>query len=367
VEDAAADLGAKMAFAAAATKLGLGPVQTVDLPNDPVPTAGKILAAAIERFKDLAFDEARTLLLPALEEATTTGAHGLAQEGLCDLHLYLAMALDRADWHDLPEGGPAAPSPFAWKEYLQAAAICPRRQLYARTFPPLAVVRHLAAVAENKQRGEGNLVVNAASDAMISVDARPAAAGTVSLTLPFGEHYIRVERPGRLPWAMKVPLSLSRLQVDVPDQMFKTFADSEAAGHARRMSAAFALVAELKPGEPSLVELRLVEVISGKRIDSTRVPLGGEVGGVFAAVMRMDEQARRHDLLAQQGASDEHGGGLTIAPAPTKASGPAEDPTQDPRGWAKKRWPVLVSVASVITTTLVLGLAVALDDQVAVQ
>lgn len=367
VEDAAADVAAKMAFAAAATKLGLGPVQTVDLPNEATPTAGKSLEAAIARFKDLAFDEVRTLLLPALEEATATGASGLAQESLCNLHLYLAMAFDRADWHDLAEGGPAAPSPEAWKQYLQAAALCPQRQLYARTFPPLAVARHAAAVAENKRRGEGTLVVNAASDAMIGVDARPAVGSTVSLTLHFGEHYIRVERPGRLPWAAKVPLSLSRLQVDVPDQMFKTFADSEAASHARRMSAAFALVAELKPGQPPLLEMRLVEVITGRRIDSTRVPLTGEVGGVFAAVMRMDEQARRRELLAQQGTTEEQSGGLTIAPAPTKASGPAEDPTRDPGGWAKKRWPVLVAVGSVITTALVLGLAVALDDQMAVQ
>ncbi|MDX2023133.1 MAG: PEGA domain-containing protein [Deltaproteobacteria bacterium] len=367
IDDAAADAAAKLAFATAATKLGLGPVETVDLPPEPAPKAGKTLAAAVARFKELAFDEVRSLLLPAVEEAMATGANGLSQEELCNLHLYLAMAYERADWHDLPEGGPPAPPPEAWQAYLQAAALCPQRQLYQRTFPPVAVARHAAAVAENKRRGEGTLVINAASDALISVDGRPVAAAPVSLSLPFGQHYIRVERPGRRPWANVVPLSLSRVQVDVPDQIFKTFADADAADHARRMSAAFALVAELKPGAQPAIELRLVEVITGKRIDSTRVALTGEVGGVFAAVMRMDEQARRRDLLAQQGALQEDSGGLIITSAPTKAAGPPENPTQDPGGWAKKRWPVLVAVGSVITTALVLGLAVALDDKMAVQ
>ena len=367
VDDAATDAAAKIAFSAAAKKLGLGPVETVDLPSDPAPKAGKTLATAIARFKDLAFDEVRSQLLPVLQEAGETGAAGLSQEELCNAHLYLAMALDRADWRDLPADGAAAPSPEAWQAYLQSAALCPQRQLYQRTFPPLAINRFTAAVAENKRRGEGTMVVKAASDAMIRVDGRPSVAETLNLTLPFGEHYIRVERPGRVPWASKVPLSLSRLQVDVPDQMWKTFADGEAADHARRMSAAFALVAELKPGSQPMLELRSVEVITGKRVDSTRVPLNAEVGGVFAAVMRMDEQARKRDLLAQQGTSEEQSGGLTFAPAPTRVEGPAENPTEDPGGWAKKRWPVLVAVAGVITTTLVLGLAVALDDQMAVQ
>lgn len=368
VPDAALDGSTYATFSAAVAKVSLGPVQTADLPEEPAPQAAKKLSAAVARFKDLAFDEARQLLAPALEEAAVTGAAGLSQEALCDLHLYLAMALDRADWRDLPQGGPAAPSVQASDAYLQSAALCPQRQLYQRTFPPLALIRHAAAVAETKRRGEGLLIVRAASDALVSVDGRAAVGGPVSLTLPYGEHFIRVERPGRVAWVNKVPLTLSKLEIDVPDQNFRTFPDDEAATHARRMGAAYALVAELKPGTPTQLELRLVEVASSRRIDSTRVALGAEVGGVHAAVMRLDEEARRRDLLAQEGHS---GTGLDAAlvmgPAPTKAIGPEHDPTNDPVGWAQTRWPVLVAVGVVLTTTLVLGLAVALDDKMAEQ
>lgn len=368
VPDAAMDDSARKTFVAAAAKFGLGPVETADLPDPPAPVAAKGLTAAVARCKDLSFDEAQRLLVPALAEAEATGAAGLSQEQLCDLHLYSAMALDRADWRDLPEAGPAAPAPEAWRAYLASAVLCPGRQLYQRTFPPLALVRYAAAVAEVQRRGAGVLYVQAASDALICIDGRPCVPSPASLAAPYGEHFIRVQRPGRLPWTQKVPLTLSRLEIDVPDQTFKTYSDNEAAAHARRMSAAFALVAELKPGNPVLLELRLVDVPTGRRIDSTRVPVTGEVGGVHAAVMRLDEQARRRDLRAQQGhdAANE-GAEFLIAPAPTKASDGGQPASQDPSGWAQKRWPMLVAVGVVVATSLVLSLAVALDDKMAVQ
>lgn len=354
VQDAALDDSTYATFTAAVKSIKLGPVETADLPEPPAPQAAKMLAAAVAHFKDLAFEEARQLLEPALREAAETGAAGLSQEALCDLHLYLAMSIDRADWRDLPEGGAPAPSAEAWQAYLQSAALCPERQLYSRTFPPLARLRYTAAQAEVKRRGEGVLVVAAASDASVSVDGRPIAGGPLTLTLPFAEHFVRVERPGRVTWACRLPLSLSRLELQVPDQIFKTFSDTEAAAHARRMGAAYALVAELKPGTPPQLELRLVEVASGRRIDSTRVALGAEVGGVHAAVMRMDEQARKRDSLAPQERSTTAQGEAAL--------GPTENPIHDSSTWAQKHWPVLVVVGAVLATTLVLGLAVALDD-----
>ena len=66
-----------------------------------------------------------------------------------------------------------------------------------------------------------------------------------------------------------------------------------AALHARRQGAAFALVAELKPGRPAAIELRLIESDGGIRRDSTTLPFPGDAGELEAAVMRLDEQARR--------------------------------------------------------------------------
>jgi hypothetical protein len=85
--------------------------------------------------------------------------------------------------------------------------------------------------------------------------------------------------------------------------------------------------------------------------------------------MRMDEQARKRELLAQQGQSTTAQGqaALVLAPALTKPVGPEENPSRDPAGWAQKHWPVLAAVGVVLATTLVLGLAVALDNKMAVQ
>lgn len=364
VEGAAHDDAARDAFRQAATKLGLGPVETVDPSPLPKPQGPASVAAGAAQVRDLAFDEGRGLLSGAVAEATATGAAGFNRDTLCDAFLYLAMALDRADWRDLPESGPQ-PNADAAAAYLQAAVLCPQRQLYQRTFPPLARHRFEQAVATLKTRGVGLLVVNAPDDALVSVDAGPLSPAPVKVSLPYGEHFVRVERPGRMPWGARVPLSLPVLDVQPPTQAFRSFPDAEAVQHARRMAAAYALVGELLPGSEPLVQVRLVEVATGKRIDSTRVPLQREVGGVYAAVMRLDEQARRLEMKA--GAPQE-ASALQIASAPVRATDPSElGPTKDPEGWARKRWPLLAAVGVVVLTSLVLGVVVALDDKSAVQ
>ncbi|MCG5052150.1 MAG: hypothetical protein KA712_04245 [Myxococcales bacterium] len=363
-EGAALDDQALASFRQATAKLGLPPVETVDLPALPKPSAPGAVIAGVAQVRDLAFEQGAKLLETARAEVAETGAEGLSHDELCDLFLYLGMALDQADWHDLPEEGPPAPSPTAGQAYLQAAALCPERELYHRTYPPLALHRFQTAVAEVRTRGQGTLVVRAPADALVSVDALPAQPAPVTLALPFGEHFIRVERPGRHPWATRVPLALPRLEVEAPAQAFRTFPDLEAAAHARRMGAAYALVAELKPGPDPLLEARLVEVASGRRIDSTRVPLTGEPGGVHAAVMRLDEQARRRDMLAQTGDDIEaRGPTLAVGSALPKARDPqTPGPHEDFDAWARARWPLLAAVGVVVATSLVLGLAVALDD-----
>jgi hypothetical protein len=358
------DDNAYATFTEAVKKLKIGPVETADLPAQAPTQAAKSLALAVARFKELAFDDAAQLLLPAIDEAVATGALGLSQEALCDLYLYLAMSRDRADWRDLPEGGAPAPSDEAWQAYLQSAALCPERQLYSRTFPPIALLRYTAAQAELKRRGQSVLFIASASDALISVDGRPVSASPLSLTLPNAEHFVRVERPGRLPWISKLAVGPSRVDLQVPDQVFKTFPDSEAAAHARRLGAAYALVAELKPGEPSQLELRLVQVVTGRRIDSTRVALGSEVGGVYAAVMRMDALARQQPSDLERGphAPSQIPSAFKLTPPPAQQITPTTPHAEAPEGWAQKHWPVLVAVGAVVAATVVLGLAVALND-----
>ena len=129
------------------------------------------------------------------------------------------------------------------------------------------------------------------------------------------------------------------------------------------MGAKFALVTELKLGEgaPQL-ELRLVDS-TGIRHDATRFPLAAEPGTFDAAVMRLDEEARRIDRLGLA-----PGGATEPPPAATPALGAAPPPPRhasfrdDPGGWAREHWPLVTAVGVMVGATLALSLAVATDS-----
>ena len=104
------------------------------------------------------------------------------------------------------------------------------------------------------------------------------------------------------------------MEIDVPARAALTLDDATAAAHGRRMGARFALVAAAKGGPGAPVEISLVDTGSGARRDSALVPTTGEVGQIDAAVMRLDEEARRVTLEQQTA-----GGG---APPPPVAAEP---------------------------------------------
>ena len=139
--------------------------------------------------------------------------------------------------------------------------------------------------------------------------------------------------------------------------------DKAAATHARRQGAAFALVAELKPGRPASLELRLIEADGGARRDSTSLPFPGETGQLESAVMRLDEQARRARMIDPGGSRTPPAlGGISVAPVVREVDPPAAGSHRDPKEWARTRWPLLTAVSTAVVTALVLGLMVARDD-----
>src|SRR5687768_9473790 len=73
-EGASFDDQARDRFRQAAAKLGLGPVETVDLPTPPKPQAPAAVTAGCAKVRELAFDDGRALLLSALAEVNETGA-----------------------------------------------------------------------------------------------------------------------------------------------------------------------------------------------------------------------------------------------------------------------------------------------------
>jgi hypothetical protein len=238
--------------------------------------------------------------------------------------------------------------------------------LLPRQFPPIVQESWALATAEVKRRPRGSLLVRAPSSALISVDGGPLKPGLAPIAdLIYGEHWIRVEDPGRQPWASVVPLSEMSLEIDAPQTAPLTVEDREAAAHAHRQGAVFALVGELGPGRPATMELRLIDARSGTRVDATSLPFPGEAGALDAAVMRLEEQARRARFSEQQGGPAEPRSlkDIVVAPVPPPTVSDKPRFADDPGAWARARWPLLTAIGVAAGTAIVLGALVASDHE----
>jgi hypothetical protein len=146
------------------------------------------------------------------------------------------------------------------------------------------------------------------------------------------------------------------------------------------MGARFALVGEVQLGAPSLqLEIRLID-ITGIKHDATTVPLPAEAGTVDAAVLRLTEEARHVDHLGLGPSAGNESPSSTAVPSSAVGVGaeplptprpngpvlvtlppPAPSPrlADDPAGWARHHWPLVIAVGSIVTTALVLSISVA--------
>ena len=351
-------------FAAAAQRFRLGPVEVMDVPALPparAPALLKVGRAAVEQKK---FGEAEAALDEAAADLMATGGNGLSTAQIADVFLFLGMAVQKADWKDVDGPLKAITPPKARQAYLRAAVLARDRQLLPREFPPLAIESWRLAVEEVTARPRGSILVRAPSSALISVDGGPLKPGILPAgDLIYGEHWVRVEDAGRKPWSALVPLSEASMVIDVPVSPSLALDDRAAAQHARRQGAAYALVAELKPGRPATLELRLIDAVAGARRDSTTLRFPGEPGDLEAAVMRFDEQARKARLNQPEVTRVPAPalGAISVAPVTREVDGGTEF-SRDPAGWARARWPLLTAVGVAVSTALVLSVMVARDD-----
>jgi hypothetical protein len=350
-------------FAAAAARHRLGPVEVMDVAGPPAARARDLLRAGRAAVEQKQFADAEKALDLAVVEVNASGAAGLTPEELVDLFIHQGMAAQRADWKDLPAPLKEITPPKAKQAYLRAAVLDRTRALLPRQFPPLAIESWRLAVAEVSARPRGSLLVRAPSSALIAVDAGPLKPGLLpAADLVYGDHWVRVEDPGRKSWAATVPLAEQSMEIEAPTTTPLSLDDAAAAAHARRQGAAYALVAEPRPGRPVTVELRLVEVDTGNRRDATTVALA-DAGALEAAVMRLDEGARRARLTDP--GPREHPpalGDLRLAPVP-----PSPDPTgprfsEDPGAWARARWPLVTAVGVAVASSVLLGILAANDN-----
>ena len=355
---------AKRAFAEAVARYRLGPVEGMDMPGPPAPRAPELLrvgAAAVEKRK---FAEAEAALEPAVAEVLSSGGDGLSTAELSELFLLQAITRQKAGWNDL-DTPPTTIEPAGAREpYLRAAVLAPERVLERRRYPPIAIASFALATGEVKQRPRGTIAVRGRQYATISIDGAPdRPAPATAADLPYGEHFVRVEEVGFAPWTAVVPLSMTRLEIDVPTTAPLVPDDREAAAQARRQGAAFALVSMLKMGPPATMELHLVDAVTGLKRDATVIPFPGDAGALDAAVMRLDAEARRIALGVQPDAVNVPSTDLTVAPVPDQKPAPGPALADDPGAWARRHWPLLTAIGATVGTAIVLGIAVASDSR----
>jgi len=352
---------AQRLFSEVARRYRLGPVEVMDVPAPPEPRAPALLATARPLVEHLKFAEAEVALDQAVAEVTSSGGAGMSTAQLADLFLYQAMAAQRATFKPLAGPVTKIDNAKAREAYARAAVLAPDRGLEGPRYPPLAIASWALVRGEVARRPRGSLQVKASPTAEITVDGGPTKLSpATALDLPYGEHFVRVEEVGRRPWAAMVLLTEPSLPVEAPATAPLTLDDGQAAAHARRMAARYALVATLKTGPTLELELAMIDAATGVRRDASVIPFAAERGALDAAVMRLDEEARRTDL-AQGAVAPLPDVQIGTVPPPPAAAGPRL--ADDPAAWARGHWPLLTAVGAAVGAALVLGLAVASDTR----
>ncbi len=362
--DLAEDDFTRRAFGAATARYKLAPLETIDVPAPPEPKAPALLKAAIGDTLKLAFDDALPKLDAALAEVDATGGAGLPAEDLAQLFLYRGFATARADWKAPADAAAVSPARTqAFADYVRAATLAPNRPLNPREIPPQVVADFARALADVRKQPTATLVITGDADAQVSLDGAPptnVAGGVTFHDVLYGDHFLRVEEIGRQPWGARVALAAPTVEQAIPARDALALDDRIAADHAHRMGARFALVGERKPGPGTHLELRLID-LAGKKIDAALVSTTrDEHGALDAAVMRLDEDARRIQQLELAG-----------APAPVPVAPPPDAPPPvlaapvparatidgDPAAWARDHWPLLTAVGVVVASALILSIS----------
>jgi hypothetical protein len=371
-------------FSAATQHAHLLPMETIDIAAPPAQAgqAVEAIALAKDRVRKLRFDDAVHPLNEAANTVVAGGGAGISTALLSDLYLYRGMTIARADWK--PERSvDQATQARAYADYVRAVILTPTRALNPRETPPQVMDDWARALADVHGRARGVLTVRGPADATVAFDGGAALSigggGAIFKDVVYGEHLVHVEQVGYAPWGAVVALDRPAQELAVPSRPPLVIDDQVAGAHARRMGARFALVGEVQLGAPSLqLEIRLIDA-TGIKHDAAVVPLPVEAGTVDATVLRLCEEARHIDHLGlgPSGGNDAPAAGASPASATNAINEPLAPPRpgapvlvaplpspsprlgDDPAGWARHHWPLVIAVGGVLTTALVLSIAVA--------
>jgi hypothetical protein len=367
---------AQQRFERAARTFGLGPVEVVVVEAPASPQGAERLerlSSGIKRVTKLDFARGLATLDEVAGDVAATGGAGLDTQGLGDLYFYRGWAMGRADFNPahVPETTGRAQG---YSDLVRAAMLSPQRQLNPQQFPPLLLEDWSRALNDARDRPQGTIVVHAAPEAFVTLDGgNPLRGPATFVGVPVGEHVIHVDEPTFSPWGATLTTGPETIDVAVPERRSLTLADAEAGARAKRMGMAYALVAEPRPGLGGLsLALRLVDT-AGTRRDSAIAQIAGDDSALDAAVMRLDEQARRLAVSAELG-TGVPGFARTPPPAPVPGLGATEElpapvlttsanprPTlrDDPTAWSRAHWPLLTAVGAMVAATIILSVGIA--------
>lgn len=271
----------------AAARAGLGEIHPADVTSAAIPRAPAWLATAQQELAGLSFAAALSALDAAVAEVALTGGAGLDTRSLDDLFLLRAVAGFRLG---------EATRVRAWDDFIRAATLAPERVLDAGRFAPAVVEAWERASSEVRRRPQGALAVRAAASTRVIVDGRAAVAAPATISgLPLGEHYLRVEEAGHVPWGTLVVVAAPFAEVSIPERALVTLDDRAAAALGQRAGAPFVmLVAPTSPiGASSLadvrVELTLLRAVDASRRDSVVARLDRGDDALAQAMTRLLE------------------------------------------------------------------------------
>jgi hypothetical protein len=366
--DASVNDPARAQFEAAASRRGLGPIEIVAMPTaQATPTAG-LLGEGMSALRASNAVLAAALLDQAATQALDNGGAGLSPKELASLFFHQAMALQLASGATYSEPFTTITPPEAKTAYLRAAVLDVGQTFDDASSQPLVEASWRLALATIAQRPAGTLSVRAHPRALVSVDGGATHASPATFpALRHGEHFVRVEEAGHVPWSTTVVMQGPSLAIDVPATQFLTYDAASAAELAKARGAAFALLGQLHLGDKVEIDLRLVDVRTGELRDATAVAVATHADSpeLVAAVLRLDELAVRTDMTRRsEGGGAQANAPLMLAAPPPRIPGEGESGNrQQPQSWLQQRWPLVTAIAVAAGTALVLAIVVAKDDR----
>jgi len=370
---AAGDKETRQWFSQTVRRYEMGPVETMDLPSPSFESTADELAAGMVQVKDVDFQEGENALRVVALTITETGGAGLNTQQLSDAFLFLGMAIDRADWRELPPEGAPSAQPDAAQAYLQAALLTPNRKLYHRDFPPIVQERWKSATNAVAARPTSTVTITGPRDALARFDGGPLMPLPATLqSVSSGPHFLRVEAPGRAAHAAVVEIDEPATALAIPGLRSLSVDPETVAAKAQRMGGRYALTAQLEPAR-SMLRLQLIDAETAHTVHQTALPARGDRAALDAALLRLKDVAKEAQSPVPDPVTQIPNTTLPLpAPAPEppterfpSPSDPARDPNDNfsahPGSWARRRWPLLAAIGGTLASAVVLTLAVSLD------